>query len=181
MKDHTLPPRLDIRHAAQADTRLEGQLPIKKWERLSAESNGQGLDQPVYWSAHVTNREGETGQAEPWLQLQVRAPMVQICQRCLEPVEVAVEIDRSFRFVANEAIAETQDDESDEDLLVISREFDLAALIEDEVLLDLPLISRHDVCPVPVKLAAVDPDFDQSAEKPNPFAQLAQLRQPKQD
>lgn len=181
MKDNTLPPRLDIRHAAQADARLEGQLPLQKLERLSAESNGLGLDKPVQWSVHVTTREGQTGQAEPWMQLQVRASMMQICQRCLEPVEVPIEIDSSFRFVVSEAIAEAQDDESDEDLLVISREFDLAALIEDEVLLDLPLISRHDVCPVPVKLAAVDPDFDQSAEKPNPFAQLAQLRQPKQD
>jgi len=44
------------------------------------------------------------------------------------------------------------------------------------VLMDLPLVPRHDICPVAVKLAVADADFEVAAEKPNPFAQLAQLK-----
>ena len=61
-------------------------------------------------------------------------------------------------------------------MLVTSRDFDLAALVEDEVLLAMPLVPRHEVCPVKVKMAAADIDFEAPVEKPNPFAMLAQLK-----
>jgi uncharacterized protein len=99
-----------------------------------------------------------------------------ICQRCLGPVDVPLVIERAFRFVETEAQAEQEDDASPEDLLVLSRDFDLAALMEDEVLMELPVVPRHEVCPVPVKLAVADANFDESAPKPNPFAVLAGLK-----
>lgn len=176
MNDNTLPPRLDIRHAAQTDTQLAGQTSLRHMERLSLESRGLGLDNPVRWSVHLTQHVDQAGQLSRALHLTVDTALAQICQRCLEPVEVPVGIDRRFRFVDSEADAEAQDDQSEEDLLVISREFDLSALIEDEVLMDLPLIACHEVCPVPVKMAVVDSGFDQLSEKPNPFAQLALLK-----
>jgi len=98
------------------------------------------------------------------------------CQRCLGPVTVPVRIDRSFRFVETESQADLEDEASVEDVLTLSRDFDLAALVEDEVLMDLPVVPRHDVCPVDVKLVAVDADFETSAVKPNPFAALADLK-----
>ncbi|HQS64567.1 MAG TPA: YceD family protein, partial [Acidovorax defluvii] len=99
------------------------------------------------------------------------------CQRCLTPVDVPLAVERSFRFVADEATAEALDDESEEDLLALSREFDLRELIEDELLMALPVVPRHDECPSAVPLASSDDDFEAaSAEKPNPFAALASLR-----
>jgi len=181
MNDNTLPPRLDIRHAAQADTHLEGQAPLAQFERLRLECNGVWLDNPVRWAVQVMQHADQAGQTSRSLHLRVNTALAQICQRCLEPVEVPVDIDRHFCFVDSEADAQAQDDQSELDLLVISREFDLSALIEDEVLMDMPLISRHDRCPVPVKLVAVDAGFDQVAEKPHAFAQLAQLKQKNAD
>jgi uncharacterized protein len=99
-----------------------------------------------------------------------------ICQRCLGPVNVTIHVQRSYRFVESEAQAELEDEESEDDLLVFSGDFDLAALIEDEVLMDMPVVPRHEVCPVPVKLAAVDVDFEAVSVKPNPFAALAVLK-----
>jgi len=49
-------------------------------------------------------------------------------------------VDRDFRFVPDEATAMAEDDEAEEDLLVLSGEFDLLALVEDELLMDLPLV-----------------------------------------
>ena len=61
-------------------------------------------------------------------------------------------------------------------MLVQSRDFDLQALVEDEVLMDLPVVPRHDTCPVAIKLAAADADFEAVSVKPNPFAVLAALK-----
>ena len=102
------------------------------------------------------------------------------CKRCVRLYSIALDCyprrERAFRFVETEAQAELEDDASPEDLLVLSRDFDLAALMEDEVLMDLPVVPRHEICPVPVKLAAVDADFEEIAPKPNPFAVLAGLK-----
>ena len=92
-------------------------------------------------------------------------------------MDVPLEVDREFRFVADEATAEALDDESEEDLLAMSREFDLHELIEDELLMALPVVPKHTECPTAVPLASSDDDFEEaSAEKPNPFAALAGLR-----
>jgi uncharacterized protein len=95
-------------------------------------------------------------------------------------VDVPLSVDREFRFVADEATAEALDEGSEEDLLALSREFNLRELIEDELLMDLPVVPRHDECPTQVKLASSDEDFEEAnAGKPNPFAALAGLRQGK--
>jgi len=44
----------------------------------------------------------------------------------------------------------------------------------------LPLVPRHESCPVEIKLEAVDPGFESAlAEKRNPFAVLANLQNKK--
>ncbi len=176
MNQHQLPPHIDIKHAAQADLHLAGHNLLSNYERLSQEAQGLGLENHLDWTAHLELRQDAAGQATHWLHLTVSTLMPQTCQRCLGPVDIPITIDRLFRFVESEAVAEEQDDESEEDLLVTSREFDLSSLIEDEVLMELPLIPRHEVCPVAPKLAVADADFEAASEKPNPFAQLAQLK-----
>jgi uncharacterized protein len=48
------------------------------------------------------------------------------------------------------------------------------SLIEDEVLLALPIVPRHDHCPVPVPLSSEPDDAGDGAS--HPFAALAALR-----
>jgi uncharacterized protein len=98
------------------------------------------------------------------------------CQRCLTPVLETVQAERSFRFVADEATAAALDDEAEEDILVISRDFDALDLVEDELILSLPLVPMHEVCPQAVPMSAVDPDFAAATERPNPFGVLADLK-----
>ena len=100
-----------------------------------------------------------------------------ICQRCLTPVDIELQVDRWFRFAADEDTAAAEDEESEEDVLVASRDFDLHALIEDELLMEIPVTPRHERCPEPVQLSAADPDFEAAeAARPNPFAVLGTLR-----
>jgi uncharacterized protein len=176
MNEHKHPPKLDIRHAAPSQLMIEGHDLLLNYERLMQETKGLSGGNALYWTVHVESRSNAVGQPEPWLSLRVQTALPQTCQRCLGLVDVSILVDRAFRFVESEAVAEQQDDECEEDLLVISREFDLAALIEDEVLMALPLVPRHETCPINVKMAVADKDFDAPLEKPNPFAMLAQLK-----
>jgi uncharacterized protein len=169
-------PKLDIRHAGQAAQQLVGQDVLAHYERLMEETQGLGGQYAVNWSARGALQSDAKGLPQPWLFLNVSTSLPLTCQRCLGPVDVLVQIERAFRFVETEAQAEQEDDESPEDVLVLSRDFDLAALIEDEVLMDLPVVPRHDSCPLPVKLTAADPDFEEASPKPSPFAVLAGLK-----
>ncbi len=169
--------RLDVKAFAQAGGRLRGHESLLKYERLSQEAKGLHPDLLVDWEAVGEVRTPLGGVGEIWLTLKVRASFPMECQRCLTPVDVPLEVDRAFRFVADEATAEALDDESDEDLLAMSREFDLHELIEDELLMVLPVVPKHDECPSAVPLASSDDDFEEAnAEKPNPFAALTGLR-----
>jgi uncharacterized protein len=87
-----------------------------------------------------------------------------------------VSAERSFRFVADEATAAALDDESEEDFLVISRDFDALALVEDELILALPLVPLHEVCPEVLPMSVADPEFEAASERPNPFGVLAGLK-----
>ncbi|AVP57230.1 YceD family protein [Pulveribacter suum] len=174
------PDRLDVKAFAQAGGHLSGHDTLLKYRRLAEEARGLHPDLRVDWSAdgQVRTTHGMGGQV--WLHLKVQATVPLMCQRCLQPVDVPLAVEREFRFVADEATAEALDDESEEDLLAFSREFNLRELIEDELLMALPLVPRHEECPVPVQLDSSDEDFEAaSASVPNPFAALASLRKDK--
>ena len=169
--------RLDVKAFAQAGAKLAGHDSLLKYERLALEAKGLHPDLLVDWQAEGELRTALGGMSQVWLRLKVRASFPMECQRCLTPVDIPLEVDRAFRFVADEATAEALDDESEEDLLAMSREFDLRELIEDELLMALPVVPKHDECPTAVPLASSDDDFEEaSAVKPNPFAALAGLR-----
>lgn len=168
---------LDVRAFAQSAGTRSAQDTLQKYERLMEESQGQGGDLPVNWSAQGELRPVPGEASEIWLHLQADAVVPVTCQRCLQPVEISLVVDRAFRFVADEETAALLDEEAEEEVLALDAEFDLSALIEDELLMEMPLVPRHEICPTEVKLEAVDEDFDAAlADKPKPFAALAKLR-----
>lgn len=171
------PQRLDIKAFAQAGGRLAGHDSLLKYERLALEARGLHPDLRVDWEAAGEVRTAMGGIGQVWLRLKVSASFPMECQRCLTPVDVPLAVDREFRFVADEATAEALDDDCEEDLLALSREFNLLELVEDELLMALPVMPKHDECPTEVRLASSDEDFEAAnTEKPNPFAALAGLR-----
>lgn len=176
MPDTAAPPVVDIRAFAFAASRIGGETELSHFERLVDEAQGDASLCTVRWSVQGEMRAGSSGSLEPWLHLVAGASIPLTCQRCLGPVDTVLDIERSFRFVETEALADEQDEESEEDVLVLSADFSLANLIEDEFLLALPLIPRHDSCPSSVQLSAQDPGFEQmESARRNPFAALAVL------
>ena len=173
--------RIDTTAFTRAGQNLRGRDTVQDYERLMqelpAQASASALQLPITWEVSGELRSGSGGGGLPWLHLKADVTLPLQCQRCLQPVAVKAEVDRFFRLVTTEAMAEAEDDESEEDLLVGSAEFELDVLIEDELLMSLPLVPRHDICPTEVVLAVEDGEFAAAlAEKPNPFAVLQQLK-----
>ena len=102
---------------------------------------------------------------QPSLRLTIKANLVVTCQRCLE--EMNIDLNLNFDYLnSNTEISEAEDDD-ELDWLEASNEMDVCELIEDELLLALPIAPTHaHDCS---KLST------QSGDKPNPFAALKGL------
>lgn len=171
------PRRLDVRRFAEESGTLSGVTMARELPRLAAELEGPDAPGEVRWQARGELRNPRHVQPQLWLRLEAQGRFALTCQRCLQPVDVELALDRPFRFVPDEATAAAEDDEAEEDLLAFSREFDLLELLEDEILMDLPVAPRHDVCPVPVRMSSADPAFHLAeAERAHPFAVLGKLK-----
>jgi uncharacterized protein len=171
------PRRLDIRRFAQDGGRIAGHDPLAGFERLMQETQGRGGESRVDWEAEGELRNPGHVHPEVWLFLHAGTRLELVCQRCLQPVTVEVEVDRRFRFVPDESTAAAQDEQSDEDVLAESRSFDLVQLVEDELLMDLPLAPRHDTCPVRLPASAGEAEFGQAQQaRENPFEALGRLK-----
>ncbi|HXD41115.1 MAG TPA: DUF177 domain-containing protein [Ramlibacter sp.] len=171
------PRRLDVRSFAEEGAAVSGQEPVQQHHRLMAETQERGGASPVTWSARGELRNSRHLFPEIWLHLKAQVVLALTCQRCLTPVDVPISVERSFRFAADEDMAAAQDEQSEEDVLALSRSFDLVELVEDELLMELPLAPRHERCPVPVKLTVVDERFDAAAaQQENPFAVLEKFK-----
>jgi uncharacterized protein len=181
------PKALDIQAFARAGAQMHGSTALAEMPRLAACSHGVGEEHPaplsaqVHWQAQGELRERVGSPAEIWLHIQAQASLPLTCQRCLQATEQALSVDRSFRFVSSESEAAEEDADAEEDVLVLNRKFKLLELVEDELLLDLPVIARHDVCPDPLPLPAGDLEMDEDPTEPapNPFAMLEALKKPR--
>jgi uncharacterized protein len=168
---------LNIDSFTQSHGSLTGQCQLIDLKRFVAEAQGPIDDAVMRYVAEGSLRVDAAAGEQVWLSLNAEAALPMVCQRCLGPVNVPLQVSREFRFVATEEMAEIEDEEAEEDVLVSSRDFNLIELVEDELLMALPVVPKHVVCPSNVQLQAVDPDFEQSLpEKPNPFAVLKQLK-----
>jgi len=169
--------RLDVRRFAEDGGILTGRDLVRQHERLMAETQGRGGDSEVAWSATGELRNPRHVHPEIWLHLRAEAVLPLTCQRCLAPVDVPLAVERSFRFAADEDMAAAQDELAEEDVLALSRGFDLVELIEDELLMEMPLAPRHETCPAPLKASASDDAFEASApRRENPFGVLGKLK-----
>lgn len=173
----TDPRRIDVHAYAAAAASLSGEMAQRELARLSEgllALPGDTLPPPVHWSAAGEQRTAAGGGTQTWLRLRADTAVTLQCQRCLQPMTQALVLDHAFRFVDGEDEAARLDEDGDDDVLAASRSFDLIELLEDELILALPLVPRHEVCAQPLPTGAADDGADAPAE--NPFAALAALR-----
>jgi uncharacterized protein len=194
----TIDPRqLDVFEFARSGRQAAGVVRVSQLPRMlnevPAEVSAEQRDTAFTWqaegSAQTELQEDGTEGLQPYLRLAVHGVAWLECQRCLTPYEQALNVDATYRIVATEAEAEEFPlDEDEVEVIVGSRQFDLVDLIEDELLLSLPLIPKHEVCPqVHESLVSGVSGEDGEAEqdeiaaddepkRPNPFAALRSLK-----
>jgi len=171
------PQHLDVVAFARDSLRLQSEGALADWPRLAQEQHGDTLAASrVQWQLQGRAVAQSGAPDQLWLDLKASLMLPMQCQRCLNPVLEAVQAERSFLFVADEAAAQALDDEVEDDVLVISRDFDAWALVEDELILSLPLVPLHELCPETLPMSVADPAFEAAAERPNPFGVLASLK-----
>jgi uncharacterized protein len=170
--------RLNLPAFAAEDEPLVSTTLLQNMERLAHESSGLEPDSTINWQARAELRPGAGAEADIWLHLTASASIPLTCQRCMTAVGSPIKVDQWYRFVATEEIAMAEDDESEEDLLVMEPQFDLLAVLEDELIMALPVVPMHEVCPVTPQMRSGELEAEAGGEKPNPFAVLAKLKKP---
>jgi uncharacterized protein len=116
----------------------------------------------------------------------IEAELHLCCQRCTRPYVLPVRIEIALALI--EGLDEAAElPEAYDPLMLEGRLLRSSELIEDELILAVPPIPRHEhgACEPPGEPAAkkvADPEADPGASKrPNPFAALAQLKRDRSD
>jgi uncharacterized protein len=111
-------------------------------------------------------RGGENGGGHPCLTIEIGGELRLVCQRCLGPLAFPVAAKSELELAQTEREIEAAAD--DVDRVLATKSMDVAALVEDEVILVLPMVPLHARCEIGVARG--------SAGKAAPFAALAGLR-----
>lgn len=136
-------------------------------------------DQPgrIVWQ--LRGRRDAAGRL--YLDVQAQGELQLECQRCLQPFTWPVALHNELRLLASKSEIEAMDareaqgDAGDEDTILASARLDCLGLVEDELILALPYVPSHEVCPDQTDLVE-DESEDEKSERPSPFAVLGQLR-----
>lgn len=108
-------------------------------------------------------------QGKSWLQLDIAGEPVLCCQRCLGGMKYPLAIRSRLQLIAPGADWPDDDLEDDSaDAIAADAELNVLSLVEDEVLLALPIAPRHEQCESPSASA--------SGNGSSPFAALADLK-----
>lgn len=110
---------------------------------------------------------------KPGLKLEVAGTLRLRCQRCLQVMDFPLEVSSRLLLVASGGPWPDEEGEGDPfdggwDAIEAASGQSVLELVEDEVLLALPIVSRHDACDPPVAT--------KNEHEPSPFAVLAKLQ-----
>jgi len=159
----------DVYELAHQGQLIEGELQVSELPRLAA-----SVATPTGTLKYsITGRLDDRGR--PGASLHLNGDLTLECQRCGVPLRFQLQREGAFRFVASEEElnALPLDDDEEAEAVVGGRNTDLVAWIEDEAILSLPLVPRHEDC----QPTRVEPSAEREPpDRPNPFAVLAELK-----
>lgn len=161
---------------ARAEGELRGAVALSALPRLrDLLASGEGA--PVEWTLRGFQRERIGMRPQAMVALHVHAELQLICQRCLQEMTQVIEDTVDFRLVVDEPPLTLEELEAEDEALPAEDPVDVLELIEDQLILALPLVPMHAVCPSsqtaeqsPAQSVAA-PD----AERQHPFANLRDL------
>lgn len=164
------PAVIDSLEFARSGPKLHGKLPVARLKRLDDilfDTQGS-LDYEVGGTRDERNR--------PQLALAITGRLHLQCQRCLGLLDYPVDVAGTLLLLPPGAKPEEDiDDPQAPDAIEASAELDVAVLIEDEVLLSLPLAPRHPEGACASRIGKQD----ERAAVASPFEKLAAIARPR--
>ncbi|MDF7670992.1 23S rRNA accumulation protein YceD [Orbaceae bacterium ESL0721] len=162
-----LPITVDPIKAAQKRLDYIGHYPIKSVTRI------EGLKSDIECSLSFYYDE----QKLCVIAIEAEATLEQVCQRCFKPFITHIKVKNKFSPVKSDTQAEVLPEYYEPAFFNEFGEVDILALIEDEMILSLPIAPVHDSKHCEVSEAdLVFGEISVDNEKPNPFAILASLK-----
>lgn len=165
---------VDSLEVARTGKSFQGQVNIDALPRLAdmlASASGS-----LSWSVRGEMFRDAFGAMQAGLVVAVSGELQLLCQRCLRALPFDLANETRLQLIAGDQVwSEDADDESLEgavgpvlEPLVASATLSLFELVEDEVLLALPIAPRHEGCDLP--------EHDDGRLAASPFAGLARLK-----
>lgn len=161
---------VDVFELAARGERIAGEIELARMPRLARSL--LSTDGTLHYEVRgLVDADGH-----PAADLTLRGRLMLECQRCNSPLELVLDRGARFRFVHSEPELDALPLEDDEaDVIVGSHAMDLTGWVEDEAILSLPLVPRHENCnPADGNLDRVE----LTSERRSPFAVLAALKGP---
>ncbi|MES2217053.1 MAG: YceD family protein [Pseudomonadota bacterium] len=170
MLNNNLPTHVDPVRFAENAMDLHGTLPISNMLRLAPSLNSPTGEAQVHIQFGMDKKI-------KFSKGQVKAELAVQCQRCLEPFVYEIISDFAFGIVETDAKAKELPAHYDP-VLIIDDSLNLAEMIEEELIINLPIVLMHDPKDCKVKMPVVvleDPDATQP-KKVNPFKVIESLK-----
>ena len=181
MSDEWLPKQITLRSFVRDGVRLAGRIAVREFDRLVGVLAGDDAEVALSLSF------GLDGSRRPRITGKLEAELPMLCQRCLDVV--SVEIRTGFDLVVVWSEEQAKALPKGVESLILDREDDTAdlhQLVEDELLLSVPLVARHeDVKCHAGQVFSTAPDYSEDVTgetqegargKSSPFGVLARLK-----
>jgi uncharacterized protein len=162
------PKHIDSLEFARTRSSLQCELPVAEMSRLTdvLASREGNLNVELGGSRELDGKF--------WLHLVVTGELMLVCQRCLGGVGYPLNINSRLQLVKpGQAWPDENLEDDGVEPIEAEAEMDVAALVEDEVLLALPIVPKHKDCKSP---GVVTGGEMVATAKPSPFAALATLK-----
>jgi uncharacterized protein len=170
-----LPVAIDPLRFAETGRRLEGPLLLSGFDRLAP------LLSDTTGEIQVDLEFGVDDMRVPFLSGHIQGHLRLTCQRCMEPMDYEVDNHFILGLVQSEYEADRLREDY-EPLLVGDEPMVLADVIEDELILALPIVPSHELSTCPVTTHVNDSSTEDTMdEENNPFAVLNELKKGKTD
>lgn len=127
----------DLDGFAERQVELTGEIELKRLSRLRDMLHADD------GSVRVGVRFGPSRRGWVPMRLEYEATVRLVCQRCLEPMDFDIAVEAKLGLVENTG-AEALLPEDHEAVLLEEGRFNPAQLLEDELLMALPLVPRHE-------------------------------------
>jgi uncharacterized protein len=164
-----LPTLIEPVRLALCGEQLKGKLPLKPMSRLHDSLCEVEGEVEIDWLFSTDEKQ------RPTIRGRIQTLLKMVCQRCLQPMPWPIETSVAL-VLLKEGQTENELPDGYEALTLTSTQISLITLVEDELILALPIVAKHTSCPSNEYQVAEDFNKDLAYQN-NPFHVLSQLKQ----